>query len=244
MRWIVSLGLVLGLLGAGSSHERGRLAPKVGGVKKFELTEEGELVMKLEFVKGQRVFIYVESDREGDVDLVVEDVDGTEITFDERTDKNCLVTFVPTATQGYRVRVINMGPENSGTVTYSTDMFQLKELKPFDIQEGETKTFDLHFTKGEKAAVFVESATEADVDLFIKDKHGNEILADESGSKDCALTWVPTYTGIYRIEVYNLGEGANRCTVLHTGTVQGQQGGMNPGGKGTDAIQGRTRLRD
>src|SRR5262245_35160855 len=205
-RWLAgSVVLALGVLLAHSiqAQDEEKLGEK--GTKKFELQEDTDLVFHIKLPKGKKIFIKVESEKDGDVDLFVDDADGNEVAADERENKNCIVAFTPEKEQEFKITVHNLGPGvNKGTITWAPDMFKLTELKPFDIKEDETKVFEFEFKKGVPAAVFIDSEKDADVDLFIKNKDGNQVEFDDSPSKNCAVTWTPEYTGTFRILVTNL----------------------------------------
>ncbi|MCI0639603.1 MAG: hypothetical protein L0Y72_02540 [Gemmataceae bacterium] len=200
----------------GGSAAQERVQQSKTATKAFDLQEDGKLEFKVTFAKGKRVFLRVDSEQESDVDLFVDDPNDVEVASDDRVHKNCLATFVPKTTQEYKITIDNLGPgANKGKITYGEDLFKItQEIKPFDINEGQTKAFELKFEKGKPAYIFVESEMDSDVDLFVKDKDGNEVVKDDSGNPSAAGTWTPQYSGVFRIEVVNLGEGANRCQIL------------------------------
>jgi hypothetical protein len=197
-----------------AAQERVKQASMV--TKSFELEEDGQLEFKVTFSKGKRVFLRVDSEQETDVDLYVDDPNDVEVAADDRVHKNCLATFVPRETQEYKITVDNLGPgANKGKITYGEDLFKIKqELKPFDINANQTKSFELKFDKGKPVYIFVESETDSDVDLYVKDKDGNHVVKDDSGNPDAAGTWAPQYSGVFRVEVVNVGEEPNRCQIL------------------------------
>jgi hypothetical protein len=71
----------------------------------------------------------------------------------------------------------------------------------------------IHFTGGRQVWITVTSDFNTDVDLFVWDQRGALIISDTRISKDCDVRFWPPRTGLYRVEVRNLGPGANRSVV-------------------------------
>ena len=61
----------------------------------------------VKFQEGANVQIWVESEQDSDVDLLVFDSGGTEIARDDGPSKNCYVAFKPASTQTYKIQVQN-----------------------------------------------------------------------------------------------------------------------------------------
>ena len=80
----------------------------------------------------------------------------------------------------------------------------------------ERKPFQISFTQGQKAEIWVKSEMEGDVDLFVKDKNGANVAADGALSKDAYVTFIANSNEPYTVEVVN-SAGPNRCTLHHTG---------------------------
>src|SRR5262245_43410715 len=81
-------------------------------------------------------------------------------------------------------------------------------LKPgnprtFNLSRNEKYTCDVEFKAGVRARVTVTSEFDSDVDLFIFDSAGREVVRDDGPSKDARVEWVPDRTQTYRIEVWN-----------------------------------------
>ena len=49
----------------------------------------------------------------------------------------------------------------------------------------------------------VESEKDSDVDLFVYDENGKEVVKDVGESKNCHVTFTPDKTQTYKIEVQN-----------------------------------------
>lgn len=92
-----------------------------------------------------------------------------------------------------------------------------KPNKPFDIDELGKKVFHISFPANQKATIKIKSADETDVDLFVEELDGKEIVRDITESKDCLVEFTPLNNKTYRVSVVNLGPGGNRCTLTHSG---------------------------
>jgi hypothetical protein len=77
------------------------------------------------------------------------------------------------------------------------------KIRTFNLRSGAATEFRMRFEAGKKAEVWVKSDFDSDVDLFIIDAKGRQILADEGPSKDCYLQWVPPETQTYTVRVVN-----------------------------------------
>jgi hypothetical protein len=103
------------------------LASRESGTRSFNLANSTTTWWHITFKQGHRVDIRVTSVNQSDVDLFVYDPQGAQVAFDDGDSKDCFVSFVPRATQGYKVEVKNMrridqpwrnGP-NSGKLTFT-----------------------------------------------------------------------------------------------------------------------------
>ena len=65
------------------------------------------------------------------------------------------------------------------------------------------------FRGGEVARVFVRGDTDTDLDLYVYDASGELVAFDNDATDVCLAIWRPSRTGIYRIEVVNLGSVYN-----------------------------------
>ena len=190
--------------------------------KPFDIDELGKKVFHISFPANEKATIKIRSSDESDVDLFVEELDGTEVVNDIAESKDCVVEFTPLKNKTYRVSVVNLGPGgNRCTLTHSGkeekfDFGNIKQTKPINIAENGTHTIDVKLPADKWAAVWVTGQKLTDVDVFVFDPEGNEIAKDEHLSKDAFASFMPKSAGVYRIEVRNLGEGDNACTVKHT----------------------------
>jgi hypothetical protein len=190
--------------------------------KPFPLKEMEKRVWHISFPAGQKATITVTSEHEADVDLHVEEMDGTEVVEDIDPSKDAKVEFTPLKQKTYRVSVINVGEgDNKCTLTHTGKIEQpsfgkTTELKPFQVAADGTKEFDVKLKEGQWSAVWVSGAKATDVDVFVFGPDGVEVTNDEHVSKDAFVSFVPKETGTYRIEVRNLGPGENTCTLKHT----------------------------
>lgn len=95
-----------------------------------------------------------------------------------------------------------------------------KRPKPaarFEMDELAKKVFHISFTPGQKATIRVTSVEETDVDLYVEEMDGREVVSDIAESKDCLVEFTPLKAKTYRISVINLGQGGNTCTLTHSG---------------------------
>lgn len=190
--------------------------------KPFDIDELGKKVYHISFPANEKATIKIRSADESDVDLFVEEMDGTEVVNDIAESKDCVVEFTPLKNKTYRVSVVNLGPGgNRCTLTHSGkeekfDFGKLTQTKPINIAENGTHTINVKLPAGKWAAVWVTGEKVTDVDVHIFDPDENEIAKDEHLSKDAFASFMPKAAGVYRIEVRNLGEGDNTCTVKHT----------------------------
>jgi hypothetical protein len=203
-----------------TSDKKDDKKPKLN--KPFDIDELGKKVFHISFPANEKATIKVKSSDESDVDLFVEELDGREVVQDITDSKDCLVEFTPLKAKTYRVSVVNLGPGgNRCTLTHTgkeekVDFGNLKQTKPINIAENGTHAIEVKLPAGKWAAAWVTAEKVTDVDLFVLDPEGNEIAKDEHLSKDAFVSFMPKADGVYRIEVRNLGEGDNTCTVKHT----------------------------
>ncbi|MCI0455522.1 MAG: hypothetical protein L0Z62_00915 [Gemmataceae bacterium] len=96
-RW-AALACVCALLAAGCDEKN----PET-----FHLRSGSGVVRHVTFKAGVRVQMWVRSQTNSDVDLFVYDAEGDEVAVDEGDSKDCYVSFVPAATQRFRIEVQN-----------------------------------------------------------------------------------------------------------------------------------------
>ncbi|GEM_PF-1655155 len=219
--------IALTLLQAQPTQDKGKKGVKPN--RPFEIGELEKKVFHISFAAGEKASIRVKSSEDTDVDLYVEEMDGADVVNDTDPSKDCLVEFTPLKNKTYRVSVINLGPGgNSCTLTHNgkdekVDFGRLVTTKPFKIAEDGTHNINVKLEKDKWSAVWVNSERTTDVDVFVFDSDGNEIAKDEHVSKDAFASFLPKTSGMYRIEVRNLGEGENNCTVKHTTTEEAKK---------------------
>jgi hypothetical protein len=63
------------------------------------------------------------------------------------------------------------------------------------------------------AAVVISGDGDTDLDLYVYDENGNLIGSDTDGSDDCVVRFNPRWTGVFRIEVRNLGSVYNQYQI-------------------------------
>ncbi len=61
------------------------------------------------------------------------------------------------------------------------------------------------FRGGDLAQVLVFGDGDTDLDLYIYDEYGHEIVKDVSRSDRCLVQWTPKWTGKFRVRIANLG---------------------------------------
>jgi len=205
---------------AHASQDKEKKAVKLN--KPFEIGELEKKVFHVSFPAGQKATIRVKSSEDTDVDLYVEEMDGTDVVSDTDPSKDCMVEFTPLKNKTYRISVINLGPGgNSCLLTHNgkdekVDFGKLTTTKPFKVVEDGSHIINVKFEQDKLSAVWVTSEQATDVDVFVFDPDGREIAKDEHVSKDAFVSFIPKTTGMYRIEVRNLGQGDNTCTIKHT----------------------------
>jgi len=69
--------------------------------------------------------------------------------------------------------------------------------------------YQISFRGGELASVFIMGDGDTDLDLFIYDENGNLIGSDVDATDVCLVQWTPRWTGMFRVEIHNLGNVYN-----------------------------------
>jgi len=64
-----------------------------------------------------------------------------------------------------------------------------------------TDFYDIRFTANEPAVVVARG--DGDIDLYVYDENGNEIVVNTKVDHTPMVRWVPTWTGFFRIKVRN-----------------------------------------
>jgi hypothetical protein len=78
------------------------------------------------------------------------------------------------------------------------------------IRGGATDTYSVRFDGGALAAIGISGDGDADLDLFVVDEHGNQICKADGPGDDEICRFTPRTTGIFRVEVRNVGKVANQ----------------------------------
>lgn len=55
---------------------------------------------------------------------------------------------------------------------------------------------------------------DTDLDLYIYDENGNLIGSDVDTTDVCLVSWTPRWTGVFRVEIHNLGYVYNAYTLI------------------------------
>ena len=77
------------------------------------------------------------------------------------------------------------------------------------VSAGGTDIYNTQFRAGESAIVTVVGDGDTDLDLYIYDNNGNLIDSDTDYSDNCVCTWVPRWTGTFKIKIVNRGNVYN-----------------------------------
>lgn len=75
---------------------------------------------------------------------------------------------------------------------------------------GTTDVYRVTFIGGSLAEVALTGDGDTDLDLSIYDEHGSLVCDDFGPTDDAYCSWVPRWTGLFRIHVENLGDVYNR----------------------------------
>jgi hypothetical protein len=84
-----------------------------------------------------------------------------------------------------------------------------------NLNQGAKDVRQLHFQAGRWVSIRVISDRQTDVDLYVYDQFGRQIVADDGPEKDCFVRFRVPATGMYRVEIVNLGPGFNRAVVRY-----------------------------
>jgi hypothetical protein len=74
--------------------------------------------------------------------------------------------------------------------------------------------YRVRFVGGELAKIGVIGDGDTDLDLYVRDEFGNEIARDDDRTDRCYVQWTPKWTGVFTIEVHNLGRVYNDYTLM------------------------------
>jgi hypothetical protein len=76
-----------------------------------------------------------------------------------------------------------------------------------------TLTYTMNFIEGELAEIGVVGDSDTDLDLFVFDSSDNKIATDTDYTDRCYVSWIPKWTGRYRVVVVNRGMVSNQFTI-------------------------------
>jgi hypothetical protein len=105
------------------------------------------------------------------------------------------------------VVVSNRGPRGAVVHDRGTYTLNLNE-------KGRDVRF-VRFAANRWVTISVTSDFQTDVDLYVFDDRGVQIAADTRPDPDCFVNFRAPRTGMYRIEIVNLGPGPNRSVVRY-----------------------------
>lgn len=74
--------------------------------------------------------------------------------------------------------------------------------------------FHVTFRGGELARVALSGDGDTDLDLYVYDEYGSLIAKDDDSSDDCYVSWVPKWTGSFKIRVVNRGRVYNEYVLV------------------------------
>jgi hypothetical protein len=75
-------------------------------------------------------------------------------------------------------------------------------------------TYTVTFRGGQVARVAAIGDGDTDLDLYIYDENGQEVVRDTDSSDNCVVQWTPKWTGEFRVKVVNLGYEANAYMLM------------------------------
>jgi hypothetical protein len=184
--------------------------------KVIDLKAKQKVAYHLELPADVFAECWVDSEKNGDVDLFVYDLQGGMVVSDIRVSKDCYVSWVPSRKQIYRIEIENLGPgENRSKLKLSTRPLKRVEYKTIDLKARESQEFKIDFAAGKRVHFLVDSEKDTDVDLIVVDADGKEVAADRRLSKDCYVSWTPEKAQTFRLRVENLGSDPNRCRLSY-----------------------------
>ncbi len=82
------------------------------------------------------------------------------------------------------------------------------------ISANSVHTYYINFIADELAEIAVKGDSDTDLDLFVFDSTDNEIAKDVDYTDKCYVSWVPKWTGKYKVVIVNRGGVSNRYLML------------------------------
>ena len=100
------------------------------------------------------------------------------------------------------------------TLTASVPSFaQNLHLHSDVVRAYSTDVYHMTFIGREWEVLFVSGDGSTDLDLYVYDENNNLIAKDDNNTDDCAVRFIPRWTGDFTIKVVNRGKYANRYTL-------------------------------
>jgi hypothetical protein len=81
------------------------------------------------------------------------------------------------------------------------------------IEAKASDTYLIDFEGGKGAEIAVIGDGDTDLDLYVYDQNDNLIEKDEDDSDKCYVSWVPKWTGTYKVKIKNRGDVYNNYTI-------------------------------
>ncbi|MBD5369634.1 MAG: hypothetical protein HDR80_00590 [Bacteroides sp.] len=82
------------------------------------------------------------------------------------------------------------------------------------VKANTTDVYTIKFYGDRLAEIGVSGDGDTDLDLYVYDSNGNLIESDTDYSDDCYVSWVPRWTGNFKVKIVNRGRVANRYLLL------------------------------
>ncbi|MCF2602869.1 hypothetical protein JQM84_04055 [Parabacteroides distasonis] len=87
--------------------------------------------------------------------------------------------------------------------------------KHVDVVNGDTAdNYQISFVANYLAEILVSGDGDTDLDLYVYDSNGNLIAKDDDYMDDCYVSWIPAWTGRFKVRIVNRGPISNRYVLL------------------------------
>jgi hypothetical protein len=86
-------------------------------------------------------------------------------------------------------------------------------LRTDEVRGHSTDVYRMTFVGGEWEVLFVSGDGSTDLDLYVYDENGNLVAKDDDNSDQCAVRFIPRWTGPFTVKIVNRGHYANRYTL-------------------------------
>ena len=74
-----------------------------------------------------------------------------------------------------------------------------------DVEAYSSDYYRIAFYGDEVAGIVVVGDGDTDLDVYVYDETGHLVASDTDPTDDCVVRWYPRWTGVFRVEVRNLG---------------------------------------